>query len=187
MCDLILPVGSEWIAAIFGILGTVVGAGATLTANWISTRTQLVLANRDREQRSAEVRRAAYAEYLIAADSFMDQARELAHRMQNDASRAECEAVYGPYFASWEQLQRAYAPVVIAGPNELGKLAEKLQSRIGALGDLCDDWYSAYKNGPTPSRISEFGKARHEAMLSRAIFISVAQKYAHPDSSKSTD
>ena len=185
MCDLIVGVSSEWIAAIFGISGAVVGAGATLTANWISTRTQLRLADRDREQRSAEIRRAACAEYLIAADSFMDQSRELANRMQGNAAKAECEAAHTPYFAGWEQLQRTCAPVVIAGPNELGKLAERLQSQLGILGDLCDDWYSAYKNGPVPGRISEFGKARLEALQIRTVFISVAQKYALPDSSKS--
>jgi len=144
-----------------------------------------MLADRDREQRSAEVRRAACAEYLIAADSFMDQARELAQRMQGNASKAECELAHKPYFAGWEQLQRACAPVVIAGPNELGKQAERLQSQLGTLGDLCDDWYSAYKNGPVPSRISEFGKARLEALQTRAVFISAAQKHAHPASSRS--
>ena len=182
MCDLIVRVSSEWVGAVFGILGAVVGAGATLTANWISTRAQLMLADRDREQRSAEVRRAACAKYLVAADSFMDQARELAHRMQGKASEAECEAAHAPYFSGWEHLQRACAPVVIAGPSELGRRAEKLRSQLGTLGDLCDNWYTAYKNGPAPSRISEFGNVRREALQIRAEFISTAQKHAHPNS-----
>jgi hypothetical protein len=180
-------VSSELIAAIAGVLGAAVGAGTTLAANWISTRTQLTLADRDREQRSAEVRRAACAGYLVAADSFMDRARELAHKMQDSAPQAECDPAYAPYFACWEQLQRACAPVIIAGPNALSKRAERLQSQLGALGDVCDGWYDAYKNGPAPSRISEFGKARHEVLQARAEFISIAQKHAHPDSAKSAD
>jgi hypothetical protein len=172
-------VSSEWIAGIFGILGAVVGAGTTLTANWISTRTQIMLAARDREQRSADVRRAACAEYLIAADSFMDRARELVRRMEDNAPKAECETLYAAYFADWEQLQRARAPVVIAGPSELGKQAERLQSHLGALGDVCDGWYAAYQNGPVPSRISEFGNAQHGALQTRTVFISVAQKHAY--------
>jgi hypothetical protein len=145
------------------------------------------MADRDREQRSAEVRRTSCAEYLVAVDSFMDQARELAHRMHGDTPRAECQTAHETYFVGWEQLQRAYAPVVIAGPNELAKRAEDLQSQIGAVGDLCDGWYSAYKNGPTPNRITEFGKARHEALLSRSVFISIAQKHAYANSNKSVD
>jgi hypothetical protein len=58
-------VSAEWIAAMAGILGAIAGAGGTLTANWISSRTQVKLSDCDRKQREAETRRDAYAKYLI--------------------------------------------------------------------------------------------------------------------------
>jgi hypothetical protein len=169
-------VSSDWIAAVFGILGTVVGAGATLIANWLSTRTQLVLAERDREDKKAEVRRIACAKYLIAADSFADHARELASRMDQKARAEDCEAAHKPYSAGWEKLQHACAPVVIAGPDKLGEQAELLKSKLGSVGDLCDSWYVAYQKGSTRSRISDYSEARLGAEDARKNFVSAAQK-----------
>lgn len=182
---------SEWIAAIFGLAGAVIGAGATLTANWIASRTesrtQLKLAADHHVQRRAEVRRAACAEYLIAVDSFMDKARELVSRMESTAPGPECDAAHKSYFAGWEDLQRRCAPVVIAGPSELGERAEELKSQLGALGDECDSWYAAHKNGLTRSRATKFSNAQRVANQARAVFISAAQKHAHPDPSMSAD
>jgi hypothetical protein len=166
MRDLLSGVTSEWIAAVFGLVGAVIGASATLTANWIASRTesrtQLKLAADDREQRSAEVRRDASAKYLIVVDSFMDQARELVSRMESTAPGPECDTSHESYLAGWEDLQRRCAPVVIAGPSELGERAEALKSQLGALGDECDSWYAAHKNGLTRSRATtgvRLGKA----------------------------
>jgi hypothetical protein len=70
--DLLSGVTSGWIAAVVALVGAVIGAGATLTANWLAARTQLKLAAGNREQQRAEVRRGACADYLTATDSFMD-------------------------------------------------------------------------------------------------------------------
>lgn len=183
--DLISNVTSEWIAAAFGVVGAVVGAGATLTANWIATRTQLELAAHNREQQRAEVRRAACAEYLVAVDSFMDQARELVSRMENDAPRPQCDAAHASYFAGWEHLQRVRAPVVIAGPSELGDRTDALRHQLAALGDECDSWYTAHKNGSTRGRAAKFSTAQHAAHDARTAFVSVAQKNAYPGPSES--
>ena len=185
MSDLISSVTSEWIAAVFGVLGAVVGAGATLTANWIASRTQLKLAADDRDQRRAEVRRAACAEYLVAVDSFLDQARELVSRMENGSPKPQCDAAYASYFAGWEHLQRVRAPVVIAGPSELGERAEALRYQLAGLGDECDSWFTAHKNGPTRSRAAKFSTAQHAAHEARTAFVLAAQKNAYPGPSES--
>jgi hypothetical protein len=160
------------------------GAGATLTANWIAARTQLKLASGNREQQSAEVRRSACAGYLTATGSFMDQARELVSRMQNGAPAPERDAAHAAYFAGWEKLQPACAPAVIAGPGDPGKRAEAPKSQLGALGDECDSWYAAHKNGPVRNRASKFSSVQHAAHEARAAFISAAQQYAHADPGK---
>lgn len=178
---LLSSVISIWITVLAGLAGTVAGAGATLTANWITARTQLKLASGNREQHRAEVRRGACAEYLTAADSFMDQARELVSRMENGAPEPERDAAHAAYQAGWENLQRTCAPVVIAGPGELGKRAETLKSQLGALGDECDSWYAAHKKGPTRNRTSKFKSVQNAAYEARDAFISAAQEHAHAD------
>jgi hypothetical protein len=180
-------VTSGWIAVI-GLAGTVVGAAATLAANWltarVTARTQLIMASGDREQQKAEVRRGACAEYLTAVDSFLDQARELASRMENNAPEPERDAAHGAYAAGWENLQRTCAPVIIAGPGELAERAESLNSQLGAVGDECDSWYKAHKNGHARSRASKFKTARDAAYDARAAFISAAQQHAYANPSK---
>jgi hypothetical protein len=178
---LLSGVTSGWIAAVVGLVGAVVGAGATLTANWLTARTQLMLASGNREQQRAEVRRGACAEYLTAADSFMDQARELVSRMESNTPAPELNTAHATYFAGWETLQRACSPVVIAGPAELGELAEAFKSQLGALGDECDSWYAAHKSGAARSRATKFSSVQHAAYEARAAFISAAQKHAHAD------
>lgn len=162
------------------VAGAAVGAGATLTGNWITSRAQVKLAVENREQQRAEVRRAACAEYLVAVDSFMDQARELVARLESSAPESELDSAYGTYSAGWEDLQRKCAPVVIAGPPELGEPAQELKGQLGALADVCDGWYTAQKNGPTRSRDGKFVSARDAAREVRAAFVSAAQKYALP-------
>lgn len=176
-----------WIAALVGLAGAVVGASATLTANWLTARTQLKLAVGNREQQRAEVRRGASAEYLTAVDCFMDEARELVSRMENGAPGPERDAAYAAYFAGWEHLKHVCAPVIIAGPSELGERAEALQSQLAVLGDECDNWYAAHKNGALRNRASAFSNAQHAVRETRAAFVSAAQQYAYTDSAKLAD
>jgi hypothetical protein len=174
-------VASEWVAGVAGVVGAAVGASATLTGNWIATRAQLKLAVDDREQQRAEIRRGVCAEYLVAVDSFMDQARELVARLENDAPEPELDDACATYRAGWVDLQRRCAPVVIAGPAELGQQAERLEGQLGAVGDVCDSWYAARKKGPTRSRDGTFVRARDAARTERAAFVSAAQKHALRD------
>src|SRR2546430_3987210 len=57
--------------------------------------------------------------------------------------------------------------------------------QLGALGDQCDSWNAACETGPTRSRASKFSSAQHAAHEARDVFISAAQKHAHPDPGKS--
>jgi hypothetical protein len=170
---------ADWIVGLFGAVGTGIGSAATIAASWMATRTQRQLAVGDRGARRAEVRRAACAEYLTTVDSFMDGARELVSRMENNAPKPECARVHAAYLKSWEEFQRQRAPVVIAGPKGLGIKAEELHEHLGGLADVCDAWYEAYKAGPVRSRIGRFGDARLAASEAREEFITAAQDYAH--------
>lgn len=188
---------SYWITAVASITGAVVGAGATLIANWISarsqSRTQMILAAEqartqmmsaadEREKQDAEVRRVACAEYLIAADSFYDQARELVYRMENGAEPSELKEAHDDYSAGWKLLKRAVAPVVIAGPRDLGEQADALMAKLAELGKVCDDWYTARVRDPSVrGRGTKFWNARAAAEGARAEFVSAAQKRTRPD------
>jgi hypothetical protein len=181
MRALLIGVASEWIPAVAGLAGAAVGASATLATNWIANRTQVKLAVGNRAQQIADVRRAAFAEYLTAVDTFLDQARDLASRMDQRAPSTECEAAHVNYLVGWESLNRACAPTIIAGPAEVAELAEELQSQLGDLGDTCDSWYSAHQNSSVRSRLSVFGSARQSARDARDAFISAARKHAYPE------
>jgi hypothetical protein len=137
---------SEWIAAVFGALGAALGASAALASSWIGNRAQRDLAAASRKAHVAEVRRVAYAEYLTTVYSFMESARELVARLENDAAELECDAAHRAYCEDWERMQPTYAPVMIAGPDEIEESAKALRFRLGFLADGCDAWYAAHGN-----------------------------------------
>ena len=191
---------SYWITAIASIAGAVVGAGTTLIANLISShsqsrtqvmlaadqvRTQVMLAADERNKHIADVRRAACSEYLTAADSFYDQARELAARMHGGAEPAELKDAHDDYFEGWKLLQRVVAPVVIGGPPCLSEKADAFMLKLGDLANICDKWHDAHVRDPsTPSRGTKVENAQEASNKARDEFISVAQRNAFPDPDK---
>jgi hypothetical protein len=170
---------SEWIAGIFGAIGAIVGAGATLAASWIPTRAQQQLAIDKQEERKAKVRRAASSAYLVSVDSFIDSARELVYRIEHDASELDREAAHEIYLQGWQRVQRTCAPVEIAGTSDLSAKANELKLHLGSLGNLCDRWYEAAKRGPTRSQTTKFEASWESADNAREEFTSAARQYAY--------
>lgn len=170
---------SAWVAGIFGAIGAMVGAGATLVASWIPTRAQRQLAANSRIERITDVLSAASAEYLMTVDSFIDSARELVYQIVHEAPEPRREAAHEAYRKEWQQLQRTCAVVVISGPSDLGASAEELKRSLGTIGNICDRWYEAVKHGPTNSRAGKFDAAWESADNVRAKFASTAREYAY--------
>jgi len=150
-----------------------------MAASWTATRTQRDLAADSRGGRTADVRRNAYAEYLIRVDSFADRARAVVAALENGAPLAECEAGFRAYAADWEDLQRKCAPVVIAGPPDVGDQAAELRGQLGAMADECDRWYKAYMQAPTRMHPGRFLEAQQAVREARAAFITAAQARAY--------
>jgi hypothetical protein len=170
-------VTSEWIAGIFGALGAALGASAALASSLIGTRAQRDLADASQKAQTAEVRRTAYAQHLTAVYSFMERARELVARIENDAAGQECEMAHRAYLDDWERLQPTYAPVIVAGPDEIVKSAEALRFALGLLGDGCDAWYAAHMNS-TEFDGEEVLDAQQAARKSRSAFADEARKHS---------
>jgi hypothetical protein len=136
---------SEWIPAIFGVIGTMLGGGVTLAANWISSHTQRELAVEERRQRNAEVRRDAYSAFLASAVTFEDRGRELFDEVRLRASEEKISSSYDAYYEAWEDVKRKRASVLIVGPEDVTYGAYRLQDSLASLAGYCD---SAYYDRP---------------------------------------
>lgn len=144
-------------------------------ANWIAARTQLKLVSRESARKIVDTRREACVNYLVAADIFLDQARELAYRMENSLAEPERAAAHDVYFDGWNSLIGAHATVVVAGPKPLGDSAAALQDKLASVGGICEAWYRAYESGKTRNRSSEFENAQDEVFKARDSFVLAAQ------------
>lgn len=161
------------------MLGAGLGAGATVTASWTATRSQRDVVTASRDSHAAEVRRAAYADFLTIVDSFTDRARAVVAAMENFVPLPECEAAFRAYVAEWEELQRKCAPVIIAGPAGAGERAAALRGQLGAMADECDTWYKAHMQGPARPRSARFLEAHQTVGEYRAAFVAAAQAAAY--------
>ena len=170
---------SEWLSGAFTALGAVLGAGATLTAGLIGNRTQRGLAEASRKAQIVEVRREAYAEYLTAVYSFMDRARELIAKLEENADMSECDAARRAYLEDWGDLQPTYAPVLVAGPSQIEESAENLRFCLGDLADECDGWYTARKNGSKFRNAEKALNPQLAARRARSEFASAARDYVY--------
>ena len=132
-----------------------------------------------RSRDDCDVRREAYAEYLTAVYSFMDGARELIAKLEGGAGKAECDIAHSAYLQDWEHLQPTYAPVLIAGPNQIEESAEKLRFCLGSLADLCDGWYTARKNDAEFCDTKDALKAQFTAREARFKFASAARVHVY--------
>ena len=150
-----------------------------MAAGWTATHGGRDVAGGDRDGRTAEIRRKAYAEYLTAADRFADRARAVVAAMENGVPLSECEGAFRAYEADWEDLQRTSAPVVIAGPADVGDRAAELRAQLGAMADECDRWYKAHMQAPTRMRAMRFWDAQQAVREVRGGFIAAAQAHAH--------
>jgi hypothetical protein len=170
---------SAWLTGIFGAIGAMLGAVATLVGTWLPTRAQRRLAADNRKERVADVRRAASAEYLMTVDSFIDSAREVVYQIENKVPEQDREAARKAYLGEWQQMQRTCAIVVISGPDDLGAKAEELKLILGTLANICDRWSEAVKHGPARSQVGKFDNAWESAEKVRTEFASIAREYAY--------
>jgi hypothetical protein len=167
---------SEWLPALFGAIGTVVGGGVTLTANWIASRTQQYLATEDRRQRNAEVRRDAYSIFLASAEIFEDRGRELVDSISLGAEEAKIESAYAAYYEAWEDVKRKRASVLISGPDDVAHSANKLRDSLTDLSIFCDSAYN--KRSERAGRSRGYLDMLQAARDASAEFESIARKYA---------
>jgi hypothetical protein len=173
---LLVDMASDLLPALFGAIGTLVGGGVTLTANWIASRTQHYLVTEERKQRNAEVRRDAYSAFLASAEIFADRARELVDRISLSAPEEKITSAYTVYYEAWEDSKRKRASVLISGPDCVALSAENLRNSLTDLSTLCDSAYNQRSERTEPPR-GYRGKLQ-AARDARANFASIARKYA---------
>ncbi|MET8354536.1 hypothetical protein [Micromonospora sp. NPDC005206] len=150
---------AEIATGLIGLLGALVGGGATVGVGYLSTRTQraeaelargheIADAERARSGQLADARNAAYVLFLTRVDSFLDQARELGDLVDLHPEGDRPTDQYRQYTADWNQLVAANATVQVAGPDVLAHRAQKLRDAVGALSDIIDKRYRSRRWPP---------------------------------------
>ncbi|MET9262398.1 hypothetical protein [Amycolatopsis sp. NPDC004079] len=124
-----------------------IGAAATLTANWITARSQQKVETSKQSAANTEVRRSACAEYLATLYALQDNMREVIRICRNVREEQQVEDSYQEYLTTWKALHEKCAPVVLAGPAALADLANDARQKIAEPAGAVDDVYSAFKRG----------------------------------------
>ncbi|MBO0830834.1 MAG: hypothetical protein J2P28_00895 [Actinobacteria bacterium] len=165
---------SDLVTGVLVLVGTGLGSFATLTGTWMATRKRRLMGER------GAARRQVYADYLGAADKFTERARVVVAAMENGAQLKDCEAVFRAYAADWETYQRTCAPVLIAGPAEVGSRASDLRGQLAAMADECDRLYKSYMDAPgRKTRAAKFPGTERAVQNARDKFIAAAQTHAY--------
>ncbi|SCF06466.1 hypothetical protein GA0070607_5093 [Micromonospora coriariae] len=156
----LLPcVTTEFTTGLFGLLGALVGGGATFAVGYLSTHTQraqaekargneLADAERARISQLADARSGAYVVLLTRVDSFLDQARELSDLLNLHPEGEQPTDQHRQYTAEWNQLVAANAVVQVAGPDSLAQRAQALLDAVGSLSEIIDKRYRGHRWPP---------------------------------------
>jgi hypothetical protein len=143
---------SEWLPALFGVIGTLLGGSVTLAANWLQSNTQRQLAAEDHIQQNAGIRREAYALYLTSASMLKDRGRELANTVvAGKSEEAKIESLHKAYYESWEDMKTKRPLVLVAGPDDASSSANNLHWALIEYSDVCDKIYAdraEYRKNP---------------------------------------
>jgi hypothetical protein len=174
---------SELLPAVFGAIGTLVGGGVTLTANWITARTQHRVATEDRRQKNAEVRRDAYSAFLAAAELFQDRGRELVERISPDAPNEKIESAHAAFYEAWEDAKRKRTSVLISGPEDIVPSVNKLRDKLAEFYSLCNNAYNN-RSERRPRGYLDTLETTSDAMTA---FATLARKFAVVDESRPTE
>ena len=133
---------SEWLPALFGVIGTLLGGSVTLTANWISSSTQRYLATEDRNQQNAAIRREAYASLLASASMLKDRGRELAESIIAERPDEErITSLHKVYYDSWEDVKERRPLALIVGPIDMPAIINELHYSLAAFSACCDKMF----------------------------------------------
>lgn len=143
---LLAHMASEWLPALFGVIGTLLGGSVTLTANWLTSNTQRHLAAEDRIQQNAAIRREAYAPFLAAASMIKDRGHELAEAIRAETRDEErIASLRKVYYESWEEMKGKRPLALIVGP---GGMPEKVDDLHGSLIDFREHIDEIYRDKP---------------------------------------
>jgi hypothetical protein len=133
---------SEWLPALFGVIGTLLGGSVTLTANWISSSTQRYVATEDRNQQNAAIRREAYASLLASASMLKDRGRELAESIIAERPDEErIKSLHKVYYDSWEDVKERRPLALIVGPIHMPAIINDLHYSLVAFSACCDKMF----------------------------------------------
>jgi hypothetical protein len=169
--------------------GAVAAGDVAMTGRYVAGRDLYVgagPAHREERERAAgnpgrdQQRRDACQELLVVADAFLDRGRELVARIDADATEAAIGAAHADYLAEWDKLVRSYAPVIMAGPDEMADSAKDLRHALAGLADVCDGWFAARtaRGGHRPpARWARYESALQPARDAVEAFVATARKH----------
>ncbi|QGN48612.1 hypothetical protein GKC29_18450 [Micromonospora sp. WMMC415] len=174
----------EIATGLFGLLGALVGGGATFGVGYLSSRVQRAhaeqarvneVADAEQARRSqlADARNAAYIVFLSRVDSFLDQARELEELLDLVSTEERPTDQYRQYVAEWNELVTANATVQLAGPEPTAHRAQDLLDAVGTYSEMIDKRYRGQRW--PPGLATAWDRARENRL---AFLQSARQTYA---------
>jgi hypothetical protein len=137
---------SELLPALFGAIGTLVGGGVTITANWIASRTQLRLATDADKRQSVKDYNDANAALLASAKILAERGHVLVERMRSANTPDETiTSLHMACHEGWEDALRKHAAVLVNSPNPT--VRDDADAVRDALQNLIESCNSAYYGG----------------------------------------
>lgn len=129
------------ITAVFGLLGALIGAGATLLGQRTIAAAQQREARATRAQQLHDVQREASARFLSCADLLIAEADELRRVLQNSELEHLVESVYPRYYDRWCEFMASRADLQSVASDELRIPAVHLREPVHDLIHAVDNWY----------------------------------------------
>ncbi|MCZ4554764.1 hypothetical protein O4215_04190 [Rhodococcus maanshanensis] len=170
-------------AAVFGMVGTLIGGCVTYAANRLNVRQQAEQAARTRELHVLDRQYAAHFEFITRTDRFIEQAREFWWLLDELASAdgeeqtAELDRVYRLYSEGWSNYFESVAAAEFAGPPALVPAVQELRTAVADHSNALDGWYEAKDRAKTrKSRADKCISNRDAVNEKRAHYIVSAQR-----------
>jgi hypothetical protein len=169
---------SELLPALFGAIGTLVGGGVTITANWIASRTQFRLATDSDRRQNVKNRNDANAAYLASAKILAERGHILVERMRwANTPEETITSLHMACHEGWEDVLRKHSSVLVDSPDiEVRGSANAVRDALQSVIESCN---SAYYGGSGHTRMpTGFFNLLQAARAANQKFADDANKYS---------
>lgn len=163
---------NQIITALFGLIGALVGAGATVAGQRISAKHQTKQAELARRDGERERCHQAIVKFLAQVDLLLDSVRELRRLLGDPKLRDSAEHYHSQYAANWAAVVGSRAELRLVATPPVLDVAGRLLGALGSVSGSTDLWY---RNQRAPSGDNAWQPAYDHAEAAREKFVEAAK------------